>query len=124
MFHQSFQYSRNYRENKSSRTCKIFNLYSGGTGCSDIDECDAGTHNCQTDGTALCINQLGSFKCQCTLGYCDISALSDGTECVDCDECVNGDHFCDGLANCTNTGTGFDLAVEFKFTFSKSYFRV
>ena len=83
----------------------------GGTGCSDINECDAGTHNCQTDGTALCINQLGSFKCQCSLGYCDISALSDGTECVDCDECVNGDHFCDGLANCTNTGTGFRTSL-------------
>ena len=38
----------------------------GGTGCSDINECDSGTHNCQVDGTALCINQEGSFRCQCT----------------------------------------------------------
>ena len=33
---------------------------------SDINECE-GTHNCQ--GVAMCVNTLGSFRCDCPSGY-------------------------------------------------------
>ena len=34
---------------------------------SDIDECVTGTHNCGVNG--VCINIIGSFKCDCLSGY-------------------------------------------------------
>ena len=41
---------------------------------SDINECTAGTHNCN-QGTQ-CINTIGSFRCTCPDGY-----SYDGTTC-------------------------------------------
>ncbi|KAK2548955.1 Uromodulin [Acropora cervicornis] len=34
----------------------------------DIDECASGIHNC-INGTAICTNTLGSYKCTCKSGY-------------------------------------------------------
>ena len=34
---------------------------------SDVDECQDGTHNC--DSNALCSNSVGSFTCACFQGY-------------------------------------------------------
>ena len=33
----------------------------------DIDECSEETHNC--DSHADCTNNIGSYKCTCTIGY-------------------------------------------------------
>ncbi|CAG5104022.1 Oidioi.mRNA.OKI2018_I69.chr1.g1054.t1.cds [Oikopleura dioica] len=38
-----------------------------GTGCSDIDECAEGTHNCGP--SSICTNNQGGFKCSCPAGY-------------------------------------------------------
>lgn len=43
-------------------------LYSiNGTLCADIDECQSGLHNC--DYNARCINEIGSYSCQCNPGF-------------------------------------------------------
>lgn len=46
-------------------------MYSGSGsddyGCADINECSDGTSTCHSD--AICINQVGSFSCQCKPGF-------------------------------------------------------
>ena len=40
----------------------------------DIDECDLNTHNCDQ----VCLNNVGSFSCDCGFGY---ELGGDGTTC-------------------------------------------
>ncbi|XP_044181286.1 uromodulin-like [Acropora millepora] len=49
----------------------------------DIDECATGIHNC-INGTAICTNTLGSYKCTCKSGY-----RGDGQNYCIPDECQN-----------------------------------
>ncbi|XP_044181280.1 uromodulin-like [Acropora millepora] len=49
----------------------------------DIDECASGIHNC-INGTAICTNTLGSYKCTCKSGY-----SGDGQNYCIPDECQN-----------------------------------
>ncbi|XP_067047506.1 uromodulin-like [Acropora muricata] len=49
----------------------------------DIDECASGIHNC-INGTAICTNTLGSYKCTCKSGY-----RGDGQNYCIPDECQN-----------------------------------
>ena len=42
----------------------------------DVDECKELKHNCTTD-TQFCVNEPGSFRCECKEGY-----HLDGVECV------------------------------------------
>ena len=39
----------------------------GPTGCTDVDECQTGTHNCADEAT--CTNTAGGFTCECTSGF-------------------------------------------------------
>ena len=39
----------------------------GAGGCTNIDECTTGKHNC--DANADCTDTEGSFTCQCKAGY-------------------------------------------------------
>ena len=48
---------------------------SGRSGCQDLDECSSGTHDCSEN--AYCINEEGSYKCQCQSGF-----VGDGKECI------------------------------------------
>eukprot|EP00933_Yihiella_yeosuensis_P081015 TRINITY_DN94549_c0_g1_i1.p1 TRINITY_DN94549_c0_g1~~TRINITY_DN94549_c0_g1_i1.p1 ORF type:complete len:1127 (+),score=189.67 TRINITY_DN94549_c0_g1_i1:122-3502(+) len=48
--------------------------------CLNVNECTANTHGC--NASANCIDNDGSFWCQCKPGY-----VGDGKECVDEDEC-------------------------------------
>ncbi|CAC5419913.1 Fibrillin-1,Fibulin-1,Fibulin-5,Fibrillin-2,Latent-transforming growth factor beta-binding protein 4 [Mytilus coruscus] len=54
----------------------------GGSQCSDINECQTGTDNCQQN----CTNTHGSFTCSCESGYI---MNSDGATCTDIDECLD-----------------------------------
>ncbi|NNC02088.1 DUF4215 domain-containing protein [Corallococcus exiguus] len=63
------------------------------TVCTDIDECAAGTDNCNQDAT--CTNIGGSFTCACNAGY-----EGDGVTCTNIDECA--------ASPCLNGGTCID----------------
>ena len=53
-----------------------------------VDECTAGTHNC--DANAACVTTPTGFGCMCASGY-----TGDGVTCIDVDECGSGAHNCD-----------------------------
>lgn len=76
-----------------------------GMPCTDIDECDIETDNCDTN--ANCTNTPGSFTCVCLAGY-----EGDGVTCADIDECVQNLDNCDVNASCTNTPGYFDCACN------------
>ena len=71
-----------------------------GQACEDVDECAAGTDDC--DDAATCSNTPGGFTCACPAGY-----DGDGTTCTDIDECTLGTDDCGDGSTCTNTDGGF-----------------
>ena len=81
--------------------------YAGdGVTCSDINECDLGTHACDSspspvDGSPLatCTNTAGGYTCACTTsGY-----AGDGFYCADINECTLSTHDCHADGTCSNT---------------------
>ncbi|ELK08077.1 Fibrillin-3 [Pteropus alecto] len=62
----------------------------------DIDECGEIPAIC-TSG--VCINQIGSFRCECPMGFLYNSAL---LVCEDVDECASGESPCQQNADCIN----------------------
>ncbi|XP_044181279.1 uromodulin-like [Acropora millepora] len=65
----------------------------------DIDECASGIHNC-INGTAICTNTLGSYKCTCKSGY-----SRDGQNYCIRDECQNYQVLTDANRKLTNDDT-------------------
>ena len=57
-----------------------------GSGCTDINECDAEVDVCHANAT--CSNLEGSFTCSCYPGYAGDGTL-DGTGCTDMNECLS-----------------------------------
>lgn len=60
--------------------CLIFSLAGyllsvDGKSCVDIDECYTRTHACQQ----VCVNQRGSYRCECNTGY---TLNNDGKTCT------------------------------------------
>ncbi|CAN9498983.1 unnamed protein product [Ophioblennius macclurei] len=90
-----------------------YHLSDDGTRCIDIDECKGPEKVCEGHG---CINQLGSYRCECETGYTfnSISRL-----CEDINECRHYPgrlcaHKCEnirGSYKCSCT-TGFKLAAD------------
>ncbi|XP_051886847.1 fibrillin-2-like isoform X42 [Pristis pectinata] len=71
-----------------------------GIGCTDVDECQSGSHDCHS--SASCSNSPGSFQCVCGAGY-----TGDGRTCTDVDECQSGSHDCHSSASCSNSPGSF-----------------
>ncbi|XP_069078037.1 protein kinase C-binding protein NELL1 isoform X2 [Pleurodeles waltl] len=59
-------------------TCECKNGYAplqgDSTNCEDIDECAAKMHYCQAN--TLCVNLLGSYRCDCSAGYVRVDDFS------------------------------------------------
>ncbi|XP_069006644.1 fibrillin-2b isoform X2 [Embiotoca jacksoni] len=62
----------------------------------DIDECREIPGIC---ASGVCINQIGSFRCECPMGFSYNNIL---LICEDIDECNSGDNLCQRNANCIN----------------------
>uniref|UniRef100_A0A8C3GPN9 Fibrillin 3 n=1 Tax=Cairina moschata TaxID=8855 RepID=A0A8C3GPN9_CAIMO len=62
----------------------------------DIDECSEIPAIC-TNG--VCINQIGSFRCECPIGFSYNNIL---LICEDIDECSSGENLCQRNADCIN----------------------
>ena len=73
--------------------------------CGDIDECAIGTSATETVdcGVGTCVNNDGSYSCDCPDGYILDAA---GITCIDKDECDVGDDTCDNY-KCINTDGSF-----------------
>ncbi|KAJ8046213.1 Nephronectin [Holothuria leucospilota] len=59
-----------------------------GIDCEDIDECTEGTHNC--DENAECINEPGSFRCECLEGFHGNGEICVLISPLGCDSCFPG----------------------------------
>nr|XP_009858101.2 fibrillin-1 [Ciona intestinalis] len=70
----------------------------------DLNECDE--NNPCVNGR--CVNQPGSFRCECTNGF---TLDASGVVCVDVNECVSGASPC-GNGTCTNTEGAFECACD------------
>ena len=79
--------------------CSCATGWTGPTCEQDIDECTAGSDDCDDD-PAACINITGSFRCICPAGYSGNGVGASG--CVDVDECRTGTASCDRRVTCTN----------------------
>ncbi|KTF88594.1 hypothetical protein cypCar_00038978 [Cyprinus carpio] len=86
-----------------------FSVRKGTTGCTDINECEIGAHNC--DRHAICTNTASSFKCSCAPGW-----IGNGITCTDLDECSNGTHLCSPSADCMNTMGSYRCLCKEGFT--------
>eukprot|EP00933_Yihiella_yeosuensis_P047761 TRINITY_DN4368_c0_g7_i1.p1 TRINITY_DN4368_c0_g7~~TRINITY_DN4368_c0_g7_i1.p1 ORF type:complete len:946 (+),score=134.53 TRINITY_DN4368_c0_g7_i1:76-2913(+) len=83
--------------------------------CSEVNECLAGNHNCDTQG-GNCTDTVGSFTCKCKPGY-----LGDGVTCVAIDECVMGIHNCAKDAECADTAGSFTCQCKVGFAGNGTY---
>ena len=72
--------------------------------CIDVNECTSGNlFKCRE----LCVNTLGSYKCDCNDGY---RLKSDGISCEDVNECAVDNGGCVG--GCKNVAGGFSCICE------------
>ena len=55
------------------------------TCATDIDECARNLHNCDIDKNFVCINNIGSYSCQCQKGF-ELDEKNSDT-CIDINEC-------------------------------------
>ena len=83
-----------------------FDIASGGSGCTDIMECDLDETICDHIANSECKNLDGGFQCDCVTGYAMNAA---GTKCKDIDECASDDtNKCPNDATCTNTEGSYE----------------
>uniref|UniRef100_A0A7N4P1Z1 Fibulin-1 n=1 Tax=Sarcophilus harrisii TaxID=9305 RepID=A0A7N4P1Z1_SARHA len=96
------------RDTGSAVVCSCFvgyQLLPDGVSCEDTNECITGLHNCRIG--EICINTVGSFRCQressCGTGY----ELMEDNTCKDINECEIGIHNCLPNFICQNTPGSF-----------------
>ena len=64
-----------------------------------MDECSHREDDCEANSN--CINTIGSYRCECKLGYLQLLSDGIGARCQDIDECVTNP--CSYPTVCTNT---------------------
>uniref|UniRef100_A0A8B9JHN2 Latent-transforming growth factor beta-binding protein 4 n=1 Tax=Astyanax mexicanus TaxID=7994 RepID=A0A8B9JHN2_ASTMX len=72
----------------------------------NVDECQELTGLC--DGVGQCVNNMGSYYCNCPPGYRQVN----GTSCQDVDECVEEAHLQLHDGKCVNTEGSFLFICE------------
>ncbi|XP_042533773.1 nidogen-2 isoform X1 [Dipodomys spectabilis] len=85
-------------------TCECAPGYQGdGRSCVDVNECATGFHHCGPN--SVCINLLGSYRCECRSGY---ELAGDQRSCIliapPPNPCEDGSHTCAGQARCIHHG--------------------
>ncbi|XP_026013630.1 fibrillin-2b isoform X1 [Astatotilapia calliptera] len=80
----------------------------------DIDECREIPGIC---AHGVCINQIGSFRCECPMGFSYNNIL---LICEDIDECNSGDNLCQRNANCINIPGSYRCECSQGFKLSPS----
>uniref|UniRef100_A0A8C2EZ36 Fibrillin 2b n=1 Tax=Cyprinus carpio TaxID=7962 RepID=A0A8C2EZ36_CYPCA len=80
----------------------------------DIDECREIPGIC---ANGVCINQIGSFRCECPMGFSYNNIL---LICEDIDECNSGDNLCQHNANCINIPGSYRCECSAGFKLSPS----
>ncbi|CAO2590537.1 Nid2 [Lemmus lemmus] len=87
-------------------TCECTPGYQGdGRSCVDVNECATGFHHCGPN--SVCVNVLGSYRCECRSGY---EFADDQHTCVliapPSNPCLDGSHSCApaGQARCIHQG--------------------
>ncbi|XP_041071625.1 uncharacterized protein LOC121293089 isoform X4 [Carcharodon carcharias] len=80
-----------------------------GSVCTDVNECQSGSHDCHS--SASCFNSPGSFQCVCKAGY-----TGDGRNCTDVNECQSGSHDCHSSASCFNSPGSFQCVCKAGYT--------
>ncbi|XP_069578756.1 latent-transforming growth factor beta-binding protein 4 [Brachyistius frenatus] len=79
--------------------------------CTDVDEC-ASIGACEAE--RVCVNTIGSFRCDCAAGY---RTSGPGRQCRDINECLEGD-FCFSRGECVNTPGSYTCVCSQGFTLS------
>ncbi|XP_064619862.1 fibrillin-2-like isoform X2 [Lineus longissimus] len=80
----------------------------------DLDECSKIPELCEN---GVCVNTLGSFRCQCPKG---MELNAEGTVCEDIDECQSGQNPCVGDATCENTKGSYRCSCPIGFQVSSN----
>lgn len=87
-------------------TCECTPGFQGdGRSCVDVNECATGFHHCGPN--SVCVNVLGSYRCECRSGY---EFADDQHTCVliapPSNPCLDGSHTCapEGQARCIHQG--------------------
>ncbi|MBN3310725.1 FBN2 protein, partial [Amia calva] len=78
----------------------------------DIDECREIPGIC---ANGVCINQIGSFRCECPTGFSYNDLL---LVCEDIDECSNGENLCQRNADCINSPGSYRCECSYGFKLS------
>ncbi|CAH1793745.1 unnamed protein product [Owenia fusiformis] len=89
-----------------SMTCSETGQFIGEEECQDINECLVDT-TCDQ----LCLNNNGSFTCECQDGY---RLDAGGVNCTDINECDEGSHTC--KHNCSNKDGGYECSCNVGYT--------
>ncbi|XP_061703082.1 adhesion G protein-coupled receptor E2 isoform X3 [Syngnathoides biaculeatus] len=99
----------------SESSCSKGFMYMEGK-CIDEDECkNYPSDNGPCGVNAKCLNTIGSFHCQCDVGFhTDIKSITFTAEssltCTDINECLENNGICGRLQNCINTIPMYDCA--------------
>lgn len=77
-----------------SYQCVCLTGYQGESNCTNIDECELGTHECE-ESKKVCVDEIGGYQCNCKTGY----NQDENGNCVDIDECKLDPNLCDSCIN-------------------------